>query len=315
MTRVTAEFGISGPVEFLDVNVERDNLLFIDPSAIRKAALLGDGYAIDANRMLTSYFDVVLRLLLSTTPSDHTKGEEILQHFGELGATRLGMSKRGYQGHGAAQELGTQIWNELRANPLCMHAIATLKYIEDVPLFVDGIDKDVTSDLTARIILDTLGQFTTDMVRKYPAFTASRPTSDFQTEHWNPAKEVWEPVTLSLPTADGKHLLLVPKRIVNYKIEMTNGQYYQVPLLGYVKSEQMVEVRRGKQLVLRPRFSKKELKENPAFAPSREHSIIQTVRIFEKDGTDVLGGYRSTQQTAFEALSDEQIDDYLNRLP
>lgn len=315
MPRITADFGITGPVEFLDVNVERDNLLFIDPSAIRKAAHLGDRYAIAADHTLTTYFDVVLGKILSTSVADHAKGEEILQHFQELGATRLGMSRTGYDGHGAASELGTRIWDELFTNPLCRHAIATLKYIEDVPLFVEGIDKDVTSDMTARIILDVLGRFTAEMIVKHPEFTATRPTSTLKTDHWDAPSESWVQTTISLPTADGKPLLLVPRKFANFKIQMTYGQYYQVPLLGYVKAEEMIEVRRGKHTVLRPRFSKKELKENPRFAPSRENSIKQTVRIYEKDGTDVLGDYRSTQRTSFEALTDDQIDFYLNRLP
>jgi len=315
MPRITADFGITGPVEFLDVNVERDNLLFIDPSAIRKAAHLGDRYAIEAGHRLTSYFDIVLAKILSTSATDHAKGEEILQHFQELGATRLGMSKTGYDGHGAAEKLGTAIWDELLANPLCMHAIATLKYIEDVPLFVDDIDKDVTSDMTARIILDVLGRFTAEMLLKHPEFTATRPTSTLRTDHWDASSESWMPTTISLPTADGKPLLLVPRAFVNFKIQMTYGQYYSVPLLGYVKAEEMVQVRRGKSIVLRPRFTKKELKETETYAQSRANSIKQTVRIYEKDGTDLLGEYRTAQQTSFEALSDDQIEFYLSRLP
>lgn len=315
MPRVTADFGIPAPVEFLDVNVERDNLLFIDPSAIRKAAKSGDSYAIQADHLLTSYFDVVLRLILSTSAADHRKGEEVLQHFRELGVTRLGMSSTGYQGHGAAEELGTRMWEELVANPLCRHAIATLKYVEDVPLFVEGIDRDITSDITARIILDMLIRFTADMVVKYPALATRRSTTSYVTERWDGVREKWVPATLTLPKADGRPLLLVPRSVVNYKIQMTHGQYYQVPLLGYVKSEEMIEVRRGTSFVLRPRFSKKELRAKPGLEPSRKNSISQTARIYQKDGTDVLGSYRATQQSDFQPLSDDQIEDYLNRLP
>ena len=103
--------------------------------------------------------------------------------------------------------------------------------------------------------------------------------------------------------------------MVNFKIQMTFGQYYQVPLLGYVKAEEMVGVIRGNRRVLRPRFSKKELRLQRGLEPTRRNGISQTARIFEKDGTDILGDYRHKQQTDFEPLTDAQIDYYLSRLP
>jgi hypothetical protein len=315
VTRITDEFGITGVVDFLDVHIERDNLLYIDPSAIRKAVARGDRYAILADAALTQYFDKVLARLVSAVPAEHLLGEKSLQHFNELGATRLGMSYAGYKGHGAAEKLGTQIWNELLKNPLCRLAIATLKYIEDVPLFVGGIDKDITSDMTTRVIIDALEQFTSDMMIKHPELTIKRPVAHLRTESWDGASLTWKPKDLVLPVADGNPLLLVPKWLVNFKIQMTYGQYYGVPVLDYIKAEDMVRVKQRKQFVARPRFTKKELKATRKFAPNRQNSIQQTERIFLKDGTDVLGAYRFKQQSNFEPLSDAQLRHYMDIVP
>jgi hypothetical protein len=315
MPRITTDFRISGPVDFLDVNVERDNLLFIDPSAIRVAAKTGDRYGIAADAALTQFFDGVLANLRSAALADHVFGERSLQHFRELSATRLGMSSAGTQGHGAAEKLGTQIWNELLGNPLCQLAVATLKYVEDIPLFVDRIDKDVTSDITARIVLETLEQFTSDMMAKHPEFHTRRPTATMETTYWDSARATWDLKTLILPVADGKPLLLVPKWFANYKIQMTYGQYYGVAVLDYVKWENLVKVVRRKETVSRPRFTKKELKTTSAFAPSRTTSANQTARILEKDGTDVLGNYRADRQSSFLALTDDQLEFHLSRKP
>lgn len=315
MTRLTTDFGITGPVEFLDVHVERDNRLFLDPSAIRVAARSGDPHGLTADAALTAFFDKTLTKLRSTNPHDHQAGEKALQHFSELGETRLGLSRTGTNGHGAAEELGTRIWDELFSNPLCQHAIATLKYVEDVPLFVDGIDRDVTSDLTARIILETLEQFTADMMVKHSEFTTVRSTTTLTTHYWDSAQGSWKPKTLTLPEAHNKPLLLVPKAFVNFKLQMTYGQYYGVPLLDYIKWEDTVKVLRRNRAVDRPRFTKKILRQMPAYKRGRKTSKDQTVRIFEKDGTDVLGGYRAESQSSFVPLSDSQLDYYLDRVP
>lgn len=314
MTQVTKDFSIAGPVDFVDVHVEHDNRLFIDPSAIRAAAASGDVYGQTAATALTHFFNETLVKLASTNAAALRQGELDLQQFSEISFTRLGLSKSGTDGHGAAAELGTRIWTELRSNPLCHRAIATLKYIEDIPLFVEGIDKDITSDITARIILETLETFTMDMMRKYPNLRTRRHGISEDMTYWDQSSKTWTSKRITVPKADGKALLLVPKLFVNYKIQMTFGQFYQVPLLDYLQAEDMVVVQRRRGAVERPRFSKKTLRTFPSSFPTRTTNRKQTERIFKKDQTDLLGQYRSKQQSTFKPLTDAQIEDRINRV-
>jgi len=314
MTRITVDFSIAGPVDFVDVHVERDNRLFIDPSAIRAAAASGNVYGQMAATALNNFFDETLIKLRSTNRATLRQGEADLQQFSEISYTRLGLSKSGTNGHGAAEDLGTRIWTELRTNPLCHRAIATLKYVEDIPLFVEGIDRDITSDITARIILETLEKFTLDMTRKYPSLATRRRSVTEEVSYWDQPSLAWRRKRITVPQADAKALLLVPKAFVNYKIQMSFGQYYQVPLLDYLQSEDMIVVQRRKQAVLRPRFSKKTLRTFSSSLPTRTTNRKQTERIFKKDGTDVLGGYRSKQQSAFVPLTDAQLDERIERI-
>ena len=55
MPRVSEHFQLSTPVPFVDVRVEQDNRLFVEPSAIRAAAAAGDTYAVAAQHNLTSF--------------------------------------------------------------------------------------------------------------------------------------------------------------------------------------------------------------------------------------------------------------------
>lgn len=39
-------------------------------------------------------------------------------------------------------------------------------------MFVEGVDRDITSDLTTRLMFEPLGRFTESMLRAYPQFKA-----------------------------------------------------------------------------------------------------------------------------------------------
>lgn len=135
--RVTDLYGIAGPVPFVDLYVDRDNLLFLAPSAIRNAT---DPLGLHADGQLVDYFNEVLRCRVSPHPADHTKGRGLLQQLHEPNETRLGMSARGVAGHGFGDELGDRLWDELAHNPACR--AAALTRLEDLRPFVDGVDPE-----------------------------------------------------------------------------------------------------------------------------------------------------------------------------
>jgi len=118
--KVTDHFSLgvrSADVPFVDVNVLRDNRLFVDPSAVRVAARLGYRWGVRADKSLSAFFDEILDCL--SDPKKYKQGEDSLAEFHEPSETRLGMSARGYRGSGASRELGARIWRELRTNPVC----------------------------------------------------------------------------------------------------------------------------------------------------------------------------------------------------
>jgi hypothetical protein len=109
MPTISSYYGLSGSLEFLDVDVATDNLLFIDPHAVR-IERGPSPFARQARICMTSFFDEVLTCVVK---SEAGRGLGLLQHFNEPKETRLGMSQEGIDGHGGDIEIGTRIWHAL----------------------------------------------------------------------------------------------------------------------------------------------------------------------------------------------------------
>jgi hypothetical protein len=99
MPAVSQYYGLSGQLEFLDVDVATDNRLFIDPHAVR-IERGPSPFAGQARKCITSFFDEVLNCVISPGRSETERGLDLLQHFNEPKETRLGLSKEGTDGRG-----------------------------------------------------------------------------------------------------------------------------------------------------------------------------------------------------------------------
>jgi hypothetical protein len=299
---VSRYYGISGRLEFLDIDVASDNPMFIDPHAVR----LERGpspFAKEARHCINTFFDEVLRCVISPHRSDAEIGLDLLQHFNEPKETRLGLSKEGFDGHGGDEDVGTWIWEVLSTDIKALIRVGVLKWIEDVPVFVEGVDKDITSDLTTRIIFEPLARFTKAMVRKYPQFTqGSHEVRSFQRQVWNPSGVEWRHKPLDLPIAWDKPLLLVPKHWARPRLLMSAGRYYETSLLSYVQDVRAVTDRRGKII----KEAKWRLKERGEFERGQE-TILRVSKQAKRRDDDLLAFFREFVDRRYERLDDEEI--------
>ncbi|MFE7407163.1 hypothetical protein [Isoptericola sp. NPDC057559] len=293
-------------MDFLDVHVDKDNRLYVDPSAIRYAAKAGEPWATSAYRALTDFFDEILRRLKNA--SRHRDGESMLTEFHEPRETRLGMSKFGYDGSGASREIGERIWAAIKDNPLCLIEVPILKRVEHLPMFVDDLSNDRVSDLTSRIIFDKLVAFTLDQATKHPSITLGEPM-EFQV--WDTAAGVWSTKTYALPdagTAKQEPLLLVPKHVVFHSLRMSNRGYWSVPVLGAVQDSQTTIGGNGKPIAP----SKESLKDRDDLKDNiRETNQQWTEREWIQRRTNLLERYEEFVDGKFTPLDDDEI---LNRL-
>lgn len=114
------------------------------------------------------------------------------------------MAEEGFSGHGGASVVGSWIWETLNNDVEALVRVGVLRQIEDLPLFVNGVDRDITSDVTTRIMFGPLARFTESMVAAYPEFsTGAHEVGAFKRQVWNPTALEWDEEIFTLPAPTG----------------------------------------------------------------------------------------------------------------
>lgn len=302
-------YGLKPPFEFLNVDVVDDNRLFLDPHALR----IEKGpspFGREARKSMDSFFDEIVKCVLSRRSAERLRGLELVQHFNEPKETRLGLSRSGINGHGGAEEVGEWIWDALSTDARALIDVGVFKLVEHIPIFVDGIDRDITSDLTTRIVFEPLAKFTQAMVKKYPEFTSgSHRTEVFVRPVWSIRKKTWVEKPLDLPVAAEKPLLLVPKHWVRHRLLMSHGRYYDTSLLSWVQEQLATVNKQTGKLVKDP---KRSLKRKRKYKRGRG-TILQVTEEAKEGDADLVDQFRAFVDRKYERLDDDEIDRRLEK--
>ncbi|MFW5420996.1 hypothetical protein J0910_30725 [Nocardiopsis sp. CNT-189] len=223
--RVSEYFGIDrkqSELDFVDVDVIKDTPVYIDPSCIR---WLSDDWSEQCNIMLTTYFD---SLLDAVRQGDRERTLDLLAKLREPNETHLGISK----GKSAGRALGAKSIRTLGDKLAESRAAQTglIEDLEDTALFIDGVGRDVISDITTNILRGTLINYTQSVSRFYDIPTEEVPSGFV----WDPSRQEWEEDYTELPTSESGKLLLVPKVIVRNGLHLKKDEFlrnYLVPTL------------------------------------------------------------------------------------
>jgi hypothetical protein len=288
MPKLTQHYNITGPVPFTDVEILSDNRLYVDPHAIRLARF-PQPFAAQAIECADTFCHEVTESVIDGTPASYGRGEDLLQHFSEPSETRLGMAATGFQGHGGSDGVGSLIWRTLVSNVEFLVRMGVLRHIEDLPVFVEGVDRDITSDVTTRIIYHPLALFTEAMIDAFPEFTAGTNKAEtFTKQVWDPTAHEWTTADVLLPVIHGKPVLLVPKGWARPTLLMTARRYYETSVLSFAQLEQAVLSSKGDLLTTPKRLLKKQ----EGLARGRATSIQVTRRAIESE-QDLLAHFKT----------------------
>lgn len=238
LTFLTEAYGLPYDVPFLDVDVNNDNVIFLDPSAIRNSTCT---YGVRAQARLEQFFNELVRRRQSADLLERHDGLSVLQRMKEPGETRLGYSIAGTDGKGFGDGLGKVLWDAL-GQPLCQ--AKALSKIEHLPLFLTGIDRDLISDMVTRIVMDILVGYTQDMMLQYPALAREKLGSKLMV--WDDQEKDWAHVEFELPFIGGKQLVLVPRGWVTPRLLMHPNPYYNRYTTSALQEEQTTYGRDGK---------------------------------------------------------------------
>lgn len=288
---------------FLDVDMDKDNLLFIDPRAIRIASLREDfnsnKYAKKAVLYMDSFFDIITAAVLkqASTGKVDLHAQDLLKKFKEPNETRLGMSTKSLKGIGGGDVVGKNIWDVLSKNLLALVKIGLLKRVEELSIFVPKVGKDITSDLTTRLIFEVLVEFTQDMMNLYTKLGSSgRQAKNLRAWCLNPNQ--WIENDFCLPHYNGKPLLLVPREWVRPNPVISREKYFQNGCLTYIQDN------------YEQTKTKKDIRKIPEYMCNLGNVIKITLQAYE-DGENLVDRVLKIMDDKYKVLSVQELSEYL----
>lgn len=209
--------------DFVDVVVNDDNLIFIDPCLIEKD---DSAWGCVATRRMTSYFD---KLYEAYRNNDYYQKKMLLSHAGEQNGTRLGYGN-GRNGKGNTASGLIEIFKPLEN---LIYEIKTIGKPQDLPLLIPDFAEDGMSDLLTNILHESLNEFTLYQMKKYGI--NSNGESTFYS--WNENVGQWNEICRPGYFINGQELLLVPKNIVRKKYLFGTGQYFTRIIIERMREE------------------------------------------------------------------------------
>lgn len=198
--------------DFVDVAVNDDNLLFIDPCLVEA---LDTEWGKQATKTITSYFDCVFQAYHN---NDLHSKYELFSNVREQNGTRLGYG----DGHNGKGHTAHGMLDVLRPLDGLIHEIRTIGMAQDLTVLVPGFAEDGMSDLLTNVLHDLLHEFTVEQMKKYGINSNGITSYSF----WNPDAKEWQWTRKPGYLVDGRELLLVPKKIVRKNYLFGTGQYF-----------------------------------------------------------------------------------------
>lgn len=271
-------------LDFIDVNINGDSRLFLDPRALR---LLPSRWGDECVSIVQSFFRTVL---VAIHEGNHSHARNLLQVLREPNETHLGLSKGKSRGHGLGGESARDVWQALSRSEAVKGGL--LEELEDSILLVEGIGSDIISDITTNIIREPLINYTRDVATYYGIPLQPEVNSG---PLWDPAQRTWYSELVALPVTDSGKLLLVPKIIVRRKMDYDVNEYYRQYVLERLRE---MELSANTELVKllkngKSRVTKKDLTKKYG---SGKGVIVRETR----NHPDLLDEYRRDKREKFQ---------------
>lgn len=213
-------------LDFFDYDIDRDTYAFLDPYYIAKKE---DDFLMTCNEYIETFFDRFLYLL----HNDEDKAYDLFSHLGEVNEICLGMSQETPQGRGVGRLDATKIFRAIKESEAFQIGVA--QRLEDVRVFVQGVDKDKTSDMVANIIKYPLIEYTQEQCRLFGVETTSIEAGYW----WN--KDEWVRGHKNMLVIDGKPYLLFPKNLITKSSRYSSDEYFRMYILEWLKQKHLAE--------------------------------------------------------------------------
>ena len=278
MTTFAKHFGLGksqGELDFVDVQLNRDIALFLDPFAISQRV---DRWSQDCHAHLLAFFQKLVDYIRA---GRNEEGRQLLMYLREPNETRFGLSRGRPQGAGIGSYQADQLFRALRES----NAVKTgfLSSLEECELMIEGIGWDKISDLTTNVIRGKLGEYTLEQCQLHDVPTRQVALGP----HFSLEALDWTNDYLQLPVVAGRPILLVPKAVARSEGSYDHQKYYRHFALNYLQAQHLAA---GSSLVHALKNGKRKVykKDLEARFPCTKDYLFQ----FSKEHPEVLSRYR-----------------------
>ena len=298
-------------LDFYDFEIDRDTLMFLDPYYIARKE---DAFLAECNEYIETFFNRFLYLL----KYDERAAYDLFSHLGEVNEICLGMSRGMPAGRGIGLINTQSIFDGIKRSEAFLNGVA--EGLEDVRVFVEGVDKDKISDMVANIIKYPLMKYTEAQCDLFGI-----PLMNMESGYyWNKDTAQWERGHNKMLVLDGRKYLLFPKNLVSDAKYYSKDEYLRMYVLTYLQQDNIDKdthlVRKSYNKdgeVISAKVFKKDIIED-----KEKHGEFLTknwLARFTKENPSVFRKFREEtirkiSDGEIKIITDEEIDDIINRL-
>lgn len=281
--RLTERFNLPKNSPFVDIDIRNDTAQFVDPARIR-ILHAETSYGARALKLTDSF---LAEGLAAVVAQDAVWGKQLWGDFKEPSSNHLGVSLSGFRGHGSGMKLGDDIYQKLSTDLYAFVKVGVLHHLEELALFVPGVNRDRISDITTRLVYPALADFTWDVMHSpgYEALLAL--AEDHEERVWSADMRSWGNETFLLPHIDMNAIVLVPRGWTATYLEYRSGRYRDLAVLSEVQEQELWLDRWGKP----HRPSKKSLKQREPLRQGHSTNVTYTLGALSR-GTNLLARYQ-----------------------
>lgn len=306
----TKELPIHGhcDIDFVDVRLETDTTLYIDPERI---ALSTHPFAPTALQCINDFFSTLCHAAFA---QNDLALYQLLSYGREPNETHLGLSTFASQGRGTSPEILMPIVKDMIRERLFEDQLVT--QISDLSLWTPNFGYDRLSDLTTNIIRAVLYDYT---LQQYEHWNIPRiDESKSLACSWNPATHEWETRQFSKLVAEGYQILLVPKVFVGRNMLSSPGQLLWKIALRYRQNEHLDKrsnlchyktYRDGTEVCFPP--TKKEVYSSEIKGHSQKEYLLDVGHQYHTMVNELHSDHRLQNHLAPATMTDYELDNLL----
>ncbi|HEV7242227.1 MAG TPA: hypothetical protein VGQ36_23555 [Thermoanaerobaculia bacterium] len=222
-------------LDFIDIDIVEDRKFFVDPHAVRLART---DMSRAATLLVQGFFSNLLEVIRS---GDDNRAYRHLRYLLEPNETHFGYSAKFSRGRALGPHSAEDVLSALKKSMAVQTGL--LRDLEDAALLIEGIDRDIVSDMATNIIRPILIDYTQRMASLYGIPVQSVKVGAI----WDAEKCEWRTDDVAmLPVGPRGALLFVPKLFVRVTFERDRGEYFRKHVAPALEA---AEIRAGTDLV------------------------------------------------------------------